>query len=623
MKMECCDITNKIDIPTGIPRLVLVGNPNVGKSVFFNSLTGIYVAVSNYPGTTLDISSGLYKEEYVVIDTPGVYGVSSFNDEELVARDVILSADLIINIVDAVHLERDLFLTQQLLDMGKPMIIALNMMDEAQNNGLKIDVNILSEEIGVPVIPTVAVKGKGLAAVKDSIAAACKGKDIFLNNPFLKQQMTSLCQKTENQAEALLIMEGDSEISARYQIEPLGYREEIYKIRRERVDKIIDLVVSEIQEGVNFKTVLGRMMVKPLTGIPLLLLTLYLLYQLVGVFIAQTVVGLTEETLLIGIYEPFIRAVIGSVVNSSSLIGKLLIGEFGILTMTVTYIFGLLLPLVIGFYLFLAIMEDTGYMPRIAALVDRLLNSLGLNGRAIIPMLLGFGCVTMATITTRMLGSKRERIIAIFLLGLAIPCSAQLGVIAGLISPLGFEYLLLYVSILFLVYVLAGTFLNITLPGRSTELLIDLPPLRLPKISNVLKKTYLKSIYFVKEAGPIFLIGAVIITLMQESGLLETIQNVVAPITVGWLRLPTEAATAFIMGIVRRDFGAAGLSSLQMTPLQTLVSLITITLFVPCIAAMMVMVKERNWREALAIWFGSWITAFGVGGIISRVIKLF
>jgi ferrous iron transport protein B len=621
--MDCCDIANKIDIPTGIPRLVLVGNPNVGKSVFFNSLTGIYVAVSNYPGTTLDISSGFYKEDYVVIDTPGVYGVSSFNDEEIVARDVILSADLVINIVDAVHLERDLFLSQQLLDMGIPIIIALNMMDEARNNGMKIDVEKMSDELGVPVIPTVAVKGEGLTEIKEAIPTARKGKNIFDSNPFLKQQLTSLGEKTGNQAEALMIMEGDPDVADRHHITPLNYREEIYRLRRERVDQIIDRVVSEVQEGVNFKTTLGRLMVKPLSGIPLLFFTLYLLYQLVGVFIAQAVVGLTEETIFIGIYEPFIRGLIGRFIDPSSLLGVLLVGEFGILTMTVTYIFGLLLPLVIGFYFFLSILEDTGYMPRIAALVDRLLNFLGLNGRAIIPMLLGFGCVTMATITTRMLGSIRERIIAIFLLGLAIPCSAQLGVIAGLISPLGFNYLLLYVAIIFTVYVLAGTFLNRVLPGHSTELLIDLPPLRLPVIRNVFRKTYLKSVYFIKEAGPVFLVGAVIITLLQETGIISIVQNAVAPVIVGWLGLPVETATAFIMGIIRRDFGAAGLSSLEMTPIQTLVSLVTITLFVPCIAAMMVMVKERNWREAIAIWTGSWLTAFGVGGLVTRFFNLF
>ena len=303
-----------------------------------------------------------------------------------------------------------------------------------------------------------------------------------------------------------------------------------------------------------------------------------------------------------------------------SFLGQLFVGEFGLLTMTVTYTFGLLLPLVAGFYFFLAILEDSGYMPRIAALVDRLLTSIGLNGRAIIPMLLGFGCVTMATITTRLLGSKRERIIATFLLGLAIPCSAQLGVIAGLIAPLGFNYFMIYISTIFVVYVLAGTLLNNVLPGKSTDLLIDIPPLRIPRLSNVLQKTYMKSKAFIKEAGPIFAVGALIITVMQETGMLTAIQNSLIPLTEGWLQLPKETATVFIMGVIRRDFGAAGLNSLSLTATQTTVSLIVITLFVPCIASMMTMFRERNWKEALFIWFGSWFTAFGVGGVLAYLL---
>lgn len=621
--MECCELSHRLNIPEDTPRIVLAGNPNVGKSIFFNSFTGIYVAVSNYPGTTLDINSGEYDDgsgqQYIVIDTPGVYGVSSFNDEEIVARDIILSANIVVNIVDAVHLERDLFLTQQIIDMGIPVVVALNMMDEAQRNGLKIDIPALSEELGVPVIATTAVKRQGLNEVKKAISGAVKGKDIFKDNLF-QGKLDHIIAKTNNRADAVLIMEGDPHIAARYELSPLSYREDIYRKRRERVNTIIEKIVDQDSEGGNFKSTLGSLMVKPITGIPMLLIVLYGLYQLIGVFIAQTVVGITEETIFIGLYEPFIRNIISQVVSPGSFISKILVGEFGVLTMTITYTFGLLLPLVTGFYFFLAIMEDSGYMPRIATLVDRLLTTIGLNGRAIIPMLLGFGCVTMATITTRLLGSKRERIIAIFLLGLAIPCSAQLGVITGLIAPLGLKYLIIYVVTIFVVYVLSGTFLNMVLPGKSTDLLIDLPPLRLPRSANVIQKTYLKSISFIREAAPIFAVGAIIITVMQETGVLTAIQDLVKPITSGLLQLPKETATAFIMGIVRRDFGAAGLSSLSMTPEQTTVSLVTITLFVPCIAAMMTMIKERNWKEAVAIWLGSWFIAFATGSILALLI---
>ncbi|MBS4537454.1 ferrous iron transport protein B [Clostridium sp. D2Q-11] len=616
--MDCCNISHQIDIPEGARKVVLAGNPNVGKSIFFNSFTGVYVDVSNFPGTTLDISSGKFRD-YVIIDTPGVYGVSSFNDEEIVARDAIASADLVVNVIDAVHLERDLFLTQQIIDMGIPTIVAINMMDEAKKNGLQINIDRLSEELGVPVIPTIAPKGEGLDKVKNSLHLA----EIGNSSIKLTKELEEITKKSTNKAEAVLIMEGDPHVIAKNNVEVIDYREQVYLDRRERVNNIIDRVVTETTDSTSFSTKLGRLMLKPLTGIPMLLGALYLLYEFVGVFIAQTVVGITEETIFIETYEPFIRGIVENFIPESSFIGQILIGEFGILTMSVTYTLGLLLPLVVGFYLFLSVLEDSGYLPRIAALVDRLLTSIGLNGRAVIPMILGFGCVTMATITTRMLGSKRERIIAVFLLGLAIPCSAQIGVIVGLIAPLGVKYLIIYAITIFIVYVLSGTILNKILPGESTDLLIDLPPLRIPRIGNVLRKTYMKSISFIKEAGPIFIIGAIAITLLQYSGILVAIQNAVEPITVGWLGLPKETATAFIMGIVRRDFGAAGLSSLTMTADQTIVSLVTITLFVPCIAAMIIMLKERSKTEAVTIWISSWVIAFITGGILYRVLSLF
>lgn len=615
--MQSCHKLDEINIDESKEKIVLVGNPNVGKSIFFNYLTDSYVSVSNYPGTTLDISSGEFND-YIVLDTPGVYGVSSFNDEEKVARDIILSADIIVNIVDAVHLERDLFLTQQLIDMDKKVIVALNMMDEARSRGLDIDIEQLKKDLGVEVIPTVAVDKKGLTMLSDTIQNAKKGNKSLSNE--INKKLEDISKKTKNKADSLLILEGDQYVAKHYNLEALDFREEIYNKRRNRVNKIVEKILTKIEKNNTIGDKIGSLLLKPLTGIPILLVILYFLYQFIGVFVAQTLVGITEETIMIGMYEPFIIDLISNFVSTNSLLGKVLIGEFGVLTMTVTYIFGLLLPLVAGFYFFLAILEDSGYMPRIAALVDRGLNYLGLNGRAIIPMLLGFGCVTMATVTTRLLGSKREKIIAIFLLGLAIPCSAQLGVIAGLIAPLGLKYFVIYVITIFAVYVLAGTFLNKVLPGKSTDLLIDLPPVRLPRLKNILRKTYLKSKYFILEAGPIFAIGAVGITLLKEGGILQWIQDKVAPFIVGWLKLPKETTEAFIMGIIRRDFGAAGLNSLALTSDQTLVSLIVITLFVPCIAAMLVMIKEQGFKQALMVWLGSWFAAFTVGGIVALFI---
>ncbi|NLX71658.1 MAG: ferrous iron transport protein B [Clostridiales bacterium] len=618
--MQCHNLTEQIDINKGARKLVLVGNPNVGKSLFFNALTGIYVDVSNFPGTTVDISSGRYND-MVVMDTPGVYGVSSFNDEERVARDVILYADVILNVVDALHIERDLFLTQQIIDMGKPVVVALNMMDEVRKNGIQIDVDELSHQLGVPVIPTTIIKGEGLEELKKALDHARVGNRI----PIVMEHLPKVRSLVDEDSEALLVLEEDENILERHNISQTeGMREKIYEARRARVNQITDKVVQHTNKEASFSIKLGRWLLSPIVGFPVLAVVLWLTYKFVGEFIAQTVVEWTEEIIMGEYYYNFIVNLLEPLIGMDSFLGQFLIGEFGVLTMAPIYVFGLLLPLVVGFYFVLSIMEDSGYLPRVAVLTDRSLNSIGLNGRAIIPIILGFGCVTMATITTRVLGSKRERFIATALLGLTIPCSAQLGVIAGLIAPLGARMILMYVFVILLVFVLSGTILNKILPGKSTDLMIDLPPLRIPRPVNVLKKTYIKSKAFILEAGPLFVLGAAIITVLQYTGILDVISNAFAPITEGFLKLPKETAVAFIMGIIRRDFGAAGLNDMvsrgMLNPSQILIALIAITLFVPCIAAVMVIFKERTWKESLVIWLGSFVISFLTAGIVAQFI---
>jgi ferrous iron transport protein B len=615
MQRHCHNLAETMELPRGKRGIVLVGNPNVGKSVFFNELTKRYVDVSNFPGTTVEIHRAPYGND-ILIDTPGVYGVSSFNDEERVARDIILHADTVVNIVEALHLERDLFLTLQVIDMGIPMVIALNMMDEAEASGTRIDVNKLSRLLGVPVIPTVAVTKKGLPELKSAIPRAARGNA----DPSLDDELGKLVDSGVSRSDAVLIMEGDREVAHCHNQAPRPLREEIYLRRRRRANEIAEQVLLDKGAGRKLSKILGQWAVRPLTGIPILLGVLYVVYWFVGVVVAQTVVGITEEMLMSGYYGTFITSLIYRFLAEGSFLGDLLAGEFGVLTMAPIYLLGLLLPLVVGFYLALSVMEDSGYLPRLATLVDRMLNGIGLNGRAVIPLILGFGCVTMATITTRLLGSKRERLIATALLCLTIPCSAQIGVIVGLIAPLGLNFLLIYLLTIFTVFVFLGTILHRLLPGESTQLLIDLPQLRVPRLRNVLHKTYTKAKFFILEAAPLFVLAAVAITVLQYTGALAWLKVALSPLTVGWLGLPAEAAIAFVMGVMRRDFGAAGLYGMALTPVQTLVGLITITLFVPCIASIMVIVKERGWKDGTFIWAGSLVVAFLVGGIMARLL---
>ncbi len=424
------------------------------------------------------------------------------------------------------------------------------------------------------------------------------------------------------EGEALLILEGDPVIAQRHGLEPEALREDIYLARRRRVNQIVKKVVEDNPRKGRMSNIISKLMLRPSTGIPFLLLSLWAMYQLIGVFIAGTVVDFLEEEIFGALYEPAVSSFISRFIAEETALSEILIGEFGLLTMTLSYIFAILLPLVIGFYFFLSIFEDSGYLPRIAALVDRALNSIGLNGRAVIPLILGLGCVTMGTIVTRLLGSERERRIAIFLLALSIPCSAQIGVITGILAGLGWQFAISYILVTLAVFIAIGNFLHALLPGKSTDLIIDLPPLRFPRVENILKKTVIKSYQFIKEAFPLFALGALIISNLHLTGVLEVIQRGLSPLTVGWLKLPAETSTAFIMGIVRRDFAAAGLAAMALTPVQSLVSLITITLFVPCIASVLIIFKERSKKEAALMWVSTWIISFLVGGLTAQIISI-
>jgi ferrous iron transport protein B len=283
---------------------------------------------------------------------------------------------------------------------------------------------------------------------------------------------------------------------------------------------------------------------------------------------------------------------------------------------------GVILPLVIGFYLLMSLLEDTGYLPRIAALTDRSLSSMGLNGRAVIPLILGLGCVTMATLSTRILGSRRERFIATALMAIAVPCSAQLGIVAALMATTPPIYTAAYFGILLLVFVGLGTALNRLVPGQSTDLLIDLPSLRLPRLDNVVRKTGAKVWSFMTEVTTFFVLGSLFLGVLQVTGGLVAIEHAAQPLVVGWLGLPPQASTAFVMGMIRRDFGAAGFFTMQLSSAQMLVAMVTITLFVPCVASMMVVLRERGWAYMVGLLAGSLTLAFLLGGTIAHILRI-
>ena len=660
--------------------IVLAGNPNVGKSVFFNYLSKVYVDVSNYPGTTVEITS-TNVSGHILKDTPGIYGVSSFNDEEKVARDIILYADVIINVVSAISLERDLFLTKQLIDMGKSLIVAINQMDEAKSIGLEINIQKLSDILGVPAFPTVAITGEGMARIKDSIFIN-NGAKTGKTDPVLQRELTELLPLVTNQAEALLLLEGDLVIAERHKIEPRNKRNEIYSHRRKEVNEIVSKTINTKNKKEKFLHKVSKLLIEPFWGSVIALTIGFLfLYQFLGIWIGKDLIDFTEKKIMCVYYEPYVREATGLLLpvevsignhklsfpkgflaeknkynelkqlrkqniqeeyffgksdyiekeklktitnlpnNIYSATGTILAGKYGVFTLTVTYLLGLLLPLVVAFYSALAILEDSGYLPRLAVLVDGLLSRMGMNGRAIIPLILGLGCVTMASVTTRLLSTRREKLIALTVLGFAIPCSAQLGVIQSLLAKSGgISSWLIWLSIITLVLILTGFVMNKFLPGKATPLLIDLPPLRIPRLKNVFYKTRTKVMFFMTEAVPAFFFAAFIVAIMQVTGLLNKVILLFEPISKDLLHLPKEVSISFILGMVRRDFGAFGLTELPMTASQVTVASVVLTLFVPCIATVAVMAKEQNWKVALGIWLSSMVLAVSIGAVLARIL---
>ncbi|HSA05620.1 MAG TPA: ferrous iron transport protein B [Candidatus Gastranaerophilales bacterium] len=602
-----------------LPKVALVGNPNVGKSVIFNALSGFYVEVSNYPGTTVDVSKA-FTEFGEIIDTPGAYSLGNYTDDEIVTQNIVQSADIIVNIVSALSLERDLFLTQQLIDMGFAVILVVNQIDEAEKKGIYTDCDKLGQMMGIKVIPAVAIRNKGIAeivnAVKNGEFIISDNKTPFVNK-LLGQQDLSRCDRF------LKLLELESQESKNPED-----RDIICVERRKIVNELVDKVISHTEKRKSLSDYIGDLLLNPVSGVIIALIILYLLFQTIGVFVSGQIVDFLF-TNLDQKYSPWIEGLVKQVIPAPY-INEILVGEFGALTMTVEIVIGVLLPLIIAFYLFMAVLEDSGYLPRLAVLTDNLLNKIGLNGRAVIPILLGFGCGAMGTITTRILGSKKERTIATAILGVTIPCAAQQGIIIALIAAIGgLKIWAIYLGVIFIIMALVGTVLDRLIPGKSTDLLIDLPPIRLPLLFNTFNKTLFRVINFLKEAIPLFAFSSVLITILSMAGFLKWLQQALSPIVVHMLRLPAEFSDIFVMGLIRRDMASVGLLGMAgleentgvLTDLQILVASIVVTLFVPCIAALIVIYKERGLKEASLVWIGAFIISILTGAILSRILQ--
>ena len=745
------------------PRLLLIGNPNVGKSVIFSYLTGKYVTISNYPGTTVEVTYGKLRyggRDWEVIDTPGVNSLAPQSEDERVTRDLLLEGrpDVIVQVADAKNLRRTLLLTTQLAEFGAPLVLVLNLMDEARSRGIEINVEGISQLFGIPVVSAVAIEGEGLYTLFKTINRAVVPRDPLADERRAILEHETAAQKLADCGMTQLALEWlqTSDASLRRAVETwmggpaeewpgaTGNDRSRVRVLASRLEKMrnafLDQSVGQFKRtapklmtgaassqttrlallllmcglALFVYTEAGRLfgwstpyslcnawleasviptaqiwlatlglgsiglllfgqvaassayengllypavtqllfliapVIAPLavllprsqvfaerlghwardwrTGFAILLVVMSLMYEFVGVTGAGAFVDALENTVFNQLLVPRLQGVM-----PHGFAYDLLLGQYGLISVGLTYALAIVLPIVMMFFLAFGLLEDSGYLPRLAILADRVFRVMGLNGKAVLPMALGLGCDTMATMTTRILATRKERLIATLLLALGVPCSAQLGVMMAISSSISFGAMLTVFGVVFSQMILVGWLSSKLIKGQRGDFIFEIPPMRMPVLKNVWTKTRYRMKWYLREALPLFLLGTFILFVLDRVRLwggasgLELIERGLAPVVTGWLELPAQTARVFILGFLRRDYGAAGLFDFvrtgRMDGVQVVVALIVLTLFIPCVANFFMIVREQGAKRAFYIL--AFITPFalGVGGAVNWLLR--
>ena len=618
--------------------VILVGNPNVGKSVVFGALTGRYVNVSNYPGTTVEVTRGEAHDRGAtleVIDTPGVYSLLPMSEDERVTRDILMREPgaRVLQVCDAKNMRRSLMITAQLAEMEVPLVLAVNMTDEARERGVMPRLETLEERLGVPAVATVAVRKKGtdrllplLEHPSSSSVRIDYGNGIeaaILRMEGILPPRTPIGKR----ALAIMLLCGDDSLAPwlSENVSAVGIREMndvrnglvegtgeevVSRVNRARLSWIDQMLIElgvEVSPALSSRNVtqaFGRYAMDPFYGVPILMGVLALAYGFVGVFGAGYLVDLLQKSFFEGWVVPSLTAFLDRFVPLA-LLRDFLVGPYGMISMGLSYAVAIVLPIVGTFFLGFGILEDSGYLPRLAVMVDRLFKKIGCNGKAVLPMILGLGCDTMATLTTRILETRRERVIVTLLLALGVPCSAQLGVILGMLSDIGPVATITWVGLMVAIILAVGYLASKVIPGESSDFILEIPPIRWPQVGNLAIKTMARIEWYLGEAVPLFLVGTLVLFVGDRLGWLLRIQAAAEPVIVRLLDLPPKTTEAFLIGFLRRDYGAAGLYNMakggMLSHLQVVVSLVTMTLFIPCLANLLVIVKEHGVKIAIGM----------------------
>ena len=564
-------------------KIVLMGNPNVGKSVVFSRLTGANVISSNYPGTTVDFFKGKMRvgnKKFEIIDAPGAYSLKPSNPAEEVASKMFSDADIVINVVDATNLERNLYLTLEIIEKNVPVIVALNLWDETKHLGISIDEEKLEKLLGVPVVPIVALTGEGVKRLVDRLKEARVNKDFkHVSERERWVKIGSIIKK----------------------VEKIQHRHHTLR------DKISDLTI------------------KPFTGIPFAFVVIFLAFWLVRL-IGETIITYILTPFFEDFYKPLAVA-ISQFLGSSGLIhdiiiGRLINGEIdftqsmGLFTTGIYVPIAMVLPYIIAFYFVLSILEDSGYMPRLATLVDNVFHKLGMHGNGIVSLFLGLGCNVPGALSTRTLETRKQRFISATLLAIAVPCMAQTAMIFGILGPYGLYYIFIVFLTLAVLYVIVGLLLNKLVRGESPEIFLEIPSYRRPSFRAILKKTWMRIRWFLAEAIPFLFLGVAFVNLLYSFGVLQMLGTLFSPVTRVLFGLPGEASIALIIGFLRKDLAVGMLLPFGLSPAQLVIAATILTIYFPCVATFSVLLKELGLKDMLKSTLIMIGTAISVGFLL-------
>jgi len=626
---------------------------NVGKSSLFSWLCNTETASMNFPGTTVSLTAGQIKSlNATVYDTPGIYSIFSANEDEMVSRDILLPQisflpiSSILLVADAKNLKRSLAIALQYAEYNLPMLVDINMIDEAEARGITIDFEKLSNILGVDICTSIAREGIGVRKILAKLKSPRTAKKLvnypdWVNN-FI-DIIKKLCKDSDlsPQVIGLLFLAGDKSIEG-YLTKKFGpelveelkdlaadYRKEDTETFRALVvnlyNKKAEQIVKEIQEVEPprknpYLMTFGDLCTRLHTGIPIAIAVLVLVYLFVGSFGATFLVDKINGVIFEGFLIPWTAKLLEPI-PSQFFRDMFVDPDFGILPTGVFLALGLVMPVLFCFYLVFGILESSGYLPRLSILLDKVFRKMGLNGKGVIPLVMGFSCVTMAILTTRLLDTKKEKNIATFLLLLGMPCAPLIAVMLVILDKMPFSATLTVFGIIFVQTFIAGFVANKIIPGQGSPLIFEIPPMRLPKPMQVIKSAMQKTYFFIKEAVPVFVFASLFVFLFERIGGLEITENLLRPLTNNLMGLPEKSAQVFIKTIIRRESGATELEHLSgiYTNLQLVVNLLIMTFLTPCINAILVLFKERGEKTAVMIISTVVVYAILMGSLVNHI----